>query len=128
MEKIYTGPMHPEVTRKGPGDCPKCGMKLEKHEGHDEHAGMEENFRKRFFVTLPLTILVLAFSPRIQEWFNFSIDFAGRDLILFVLASIIVLYAGLPFYQMALGEIKTRSFAMMTLVSLAVLSPQDKKL
>ena len=122
MEKIYTCPMHPEVTRKGPGDCPKCGMKLEKHEGHDEHAGMEENFRKRFFVTLPLTILVLAFSPRIQEWFNFSIDFAGHDLILFVLASTIVLYAGLPFYQMALGEIKTHSFAMMTLVSLAVLS------
>lgn len=26
----YTCPMHPEVTQDGPGNCPKCGMKLEK--------------------------------------------------------------------------------------------------
>src|SRR4030067_1087697 len=25
----YTCPMHPEVRRSGPGDCPKCGMALE---------------------------------------------------------------------------------------------------
>jgi hypothetical protein len=25
---IYTCPMHPEVQQAGPGECPKCGMKL----------------------------------------------------------------------------------------------------
>ncbi|OGY27018.1 MAG: hypothetical protein A2Z11_01960 [Candidatus Woykebacteria bacterium RBG_16_43_9] len=114
--------MHPEVTRKEPGDCPKCGMKLEKHNHGGKHAGMESSFKRRFFIALPLTIIVLALSPKIQQWFGFSIDFSGREITLFLLASIIVLYAGFPFYQMAVGEIKTRSFAMMTLVSLAVLS------
>src|SRR3989337_1331521 len=118
----YTCPMHPEVTRKSPGDCPKCGMKLEKHEHGGKHTGMEESFKRRFFIALPLTLVVLLLSPKIQEWFGFSIDFPERVIILFLLSSIIVLYTAFPFYQMAAGEIKTRSFAMMTLVSLAVLS------
>lgn len=29
-EAIYTCPMHPEVQQKEPGQCPKCGMDLEK--------------------------------------------------------------------------------------------------
>jgi Zn finger protein HypA/HybF involved in hydrogenase expression len=28
--KYYTCPMHPEVVSDHPGECPKCGMKLEK--------------------------------------------------------------------------------------------------
>src|SRR3972149_4463967 len=119
---LYPCPMHPEVRRKSPGDCPKCGMKLEKHEQGGKHNGMEESFKRRFFIALPLTLVVLLLSPKIQEWFGFSIDFPERVIILFLLSSIIVLYTALPFYQMAAGEIKTRSFAMMTLVSLAVLS------
>ena len=121
-ESLYVCPMHPEVTRKEPGNCPKCGMKLEKHNHGGKQAGMEESFKRRFFIALPLTIIVLALSPKIQQWFGFSIDFPGREIALFLLASMIVLYAGFPFYQMAVGEIKTRAFAMMTLVSLAVLS------
>lgn len=119
---LYTCPMHQEVTRKEPGDCPKCGMKLEKHEHGGKHTGMEESFKRRFFIALPLTVVVLLLSPKIQQWFSFSLDFPGIKLVLFFLASIIVLYAGWPFYVMAKGEIKTRAFAMMTLVSLAVLS------
>src|SRR3990167_9185433 len=121
-ESLYVCPMHPEVTRKEPGDCSKCGMKLEKHDHGGKQAGMEESFKRRFFIALPLTIIVLALSPKIQQWVGFSIDFSGKEFVLFLLASVIVLYAGFPFYQMAVGEIKTRAFAMMTLVSLAVLS------
>lgn len=31
----YTCPMHPEVRRPGPGDCPKCGMPLVPEQGHE---------------------------------------------------------------------------------------------
>ncbi|OGY23624.1 MAG: copper-translocating P-type ATPase, partial [Candidatus Woykebacteria bacterium GWB1_45_5] len=124
---LYVCPMDPEVVRKEPGTCPKCGMKLEPtekaHEEHkDHHEGMENNFKRRFFIALPLTIVVLALSPKIQQWFHFTITFSGIEMVLLVLASIIVFYTGWPFYVMAKGEIKSRAFGMMTLVSLAVLS------
>lgn len=122
----YTCPMDPDIISKEPGNCPKCGMKLmpiqKGHEGHSQHIGMEESFKRRFFLTLPLTILVMALSPMIQQWFGFSINFPGIEIVTFLLTSIIVFWAGLPFYQMAKGEIKAKNYGMMTLVSLAVLA------
>ena len=115
----------PDVVKNSPGTCPKCGMGLvpiNKEEHRDHYAGMEENFKRRFFIALPLTAIVLVLSPKIQQWFGFSIDFPGIEVVLFLLASIIVFYNGWPFYVMAKGEIKSRAFGMMTLVSLAVLS------
>src|SRR3990167_7663431 len=124
---LYTCPMDPEITSKEPGTCPKCGMDLVPviHEEHDHgtHSGMEEDFKRRFFLALPLTLVVLILSPKIQQWFNFSIpQFAQYNMVLFALTSIIVLYCGWPFYKMAKGELRKRNPAMMTLVSLAVLS------
>ena len=119
--------MDPEIVRKEPGTCPKCGMDLVPmqkgdHEDHFGHASMEENFKKRFFISLPLTLIILTLSPKIQDWFHFSVTFPLINLVLFLLASIIVLWAGFPFYQMAKGELSKKNPAMMTLVSLAVLS------
>lgn len=125
--EFYTCPMDPEITSKEPGTCPKCGMDLvpvtsEKHD-HEGHLGMEEDFKRRFFIALPLTLIVLALSPKIQDWFNFSMpQFPGYNFVLLVLTSIIVLYCGWPFYKMARGELRKKNPAMMTLVSLAVLS------
>ena len=126
---LYTCPMHPEIVRHEPGECPKCGMKLELtgkthggHKDHGGHKGMELDFKRRFFLALPLTGVILYLSPQIQKWAGYSIDFPGITLLIFLLSSIIVFYNGWPFYVMAKGEIKTRAFGMMTLVSLAVLS------
>ena len=127
MMKLYTCPMDPEIIRREPGTCPKCGMDLVpmqkgNHKDHSGHASMEENFKKRFFISLPLTLIILTLSPKIQDWFHFSVTFPLINLVLFLLASIIVLWAGFPFYQMAKGELSKKNPAMMTLVSLAVLS------
>ena len=126
------------MVAKKPGKCPKCGMNLapmgdaehdefhsakasrDAHGGH--HAGMEEQFRRRFFAAVPLTLIVLALSPKIQEWFGFEIAFSGINLVLFGLASVIALWAGWPFYQMAKAELQNKAPAMMTLVSFAVLA------
>ncbi len=117
--------MDPEIASRTPGNCPKCGMALvpmtKQHEGMD-HANMEESFKKRFFASLPLVAVILALSPKIQEWFRFELKFAGQEFWIFILASIMVFWAGLPFYQMGWAEIKARKYGMMTLVSLAVLS------
>jgi Cu2+-exporting ATPase len=126
---LFTCPMDPEIVRHEPGECPKCGMKLEKsdkvhgeHGDHGDHEGMEQDFKKRFLSALPLTAIVLLLSPQIQNWAGYSIDFPGTEVITFILASIIVFYHGWPFYVMARGEIKAKAYGMMTLVSLAVLS------
>src|SRR4030042_4880536 len=130
LSTIYTCPMDPDIFKKGHGSCPKCGMDLvpidkkdhSEHANHNSHTIMEESCRKRFFLTLPITIIILILSPKIQQWFNFKIEFSGIEIILFSLTSVIVFYAGWPFYQMAKGEIKSKTPAMMSLVSLAVLS------
>src|SRR5688572_25241990 len=81
-------------------DMPASKMDHAEHGGHDAHAGhgvMHEGhvnlMRNRFLVTLPLTIIVLLYSPMIQTWFNFSMPtFPGSDFIAPVLGTIIFFY------------------------------------
>src|SRR5690606_26740756 len=56
----YSCPMHPEVRQMGPGTCPKCGMALEPVMPSAEAEQNPEltDFRRRFWYTLPLTVLV----------------------------------------------------------------------
>ena len=86
------------------------------------HKQMGHDFKKLFFQTLPLTIFILILSPNIQKWFGYSVDFPQKNLILFILGSIVALYGGRPFFSAAKFEIIGRNFGMMTLVSLAVIS------
>jgi Cu2+-exporting ATPase len=93
-----------------------------KHEGHhDHHAMMEKDFKKRFIVSGIITIPVLLLSPTIQGWFNFTVPrFPGYNIVLFLLASVIAIYGGWPFYKGAQRDIKTGLLGMMVLVSVAV--------
>ncbi|MDP2925506.1 MAG: heavy metal translocating P-type ATPase [Nanoarchaeota archaeon] len=87
------------------------------HEGHHSL-----DFKRRFFIALILTIPVLLLSPSVQGWLGISFSFFGDNYVLFGLASIIVIYTGLPFFKGALKELKHKSLGMMVLVSLAVLA------
>lgn len=136
---VYHCPMHGAVVSGRPGVCQECGMALVRKDeqvhadhqaghsvpGHDHakhHAMMARDFKRRFFLTLPIAAVVLALSPNVQRWFGLSFDFPDRGLILFAFASLIVFWAARPFYIAAAGELKSRNWGMMTLVSLAVLS------
>ncbi len=98
--------------------------------GHDAHAGhgvMHEGhatmMRNRFFVVLPLTILVVLYSPMVQTWLGFSMpEFPGSSLIAPVLGSFIFIYGGLPFLGMARQELAQRQPGMMTLISVAIIA------
>ena len=93
----------------------------EDHAAHVDHTGHEEMFRKRFWVSLLLTIPVLVFSPMLQEWLGFSVpEFPGSRWIGPLFALIIFFYGGLPFIQMAIPELRNRRPGMMTLISLAI--------
>lgn len=128
----YTCPMHPEVISDKPGKCPKCGgMELVEKMGEmgamggdhmAHHAMMAHDFKRRFWLTLPLVLIILILSSKIQEWLGIKIDFPGREFILFILGTIVALWGGWPFFSAAKQELGSRNYGMMTLVSLAVLT------
>ncbi len=92
----------------------------QKAEGHDHHAMMEADFRRRFWVILGLTVPVLVLSPTIQTWFGFTLTFPGAQYLLFVLATVITFYGTWPFYKNAGKAVRSGLFDMNVLVSLAV--------
>ncbi len=88
--------------------------------GHDHHKMMIDDFRKRFYVTLILTIPVLILSPMIQQWFRFNTSFNGSTYILFALSTIVFFYGGLPFLKGIVEELKQKAPGMMTLIAVAI--------
>ena len=88
--------------------------------GHDHHKMMIDDFKRRFYVTLILTIPVMLLSPMIQQWFHFNFVFNGSIYLLFTLSTIVFFYGGLPFLKGLIDEIKNNAIGMMTLIAVAI--------
>lgn len=88
--------------------------------GHDHHKMMIDDFRKRFWVTLALTIPILFLSPMIQDFFGYEFLLPGNPYILFALSSVVYFYGGWPFLKGFVSEVKKGSPGMMTLISMAI--------
>lgn len=84
------------------------------------HGHMLEDYRKRFIVSMILTVPILILSPTIQSFFGFSYVFPGSDLILLVLATAVYLYGGWPFLKGIVQEVHARLPGMMTLIAVAI--------
>lgn len=81
---------------------------------------MIRDFKKRFFVSLLASVPILLLSPMVQEILNFSLTFAGKGYVLFILSAFIYFYGGWPFLAGLGDEIKKRQPGMMTLIALAI--------
>ncbi len=94
------------------------------HQEHDKHAGHSvAMFKDKFWLSLILTIPVLAYSEMIQNWLDFTPPgFPGSEYVPFVLSTIIFFYGGLVFIKGAFGELKAKLPGMMTLISLAIIT------
>jgi Cu2+-exporting ATPase len=101
------------------------------HEGHDAHAGHEGHgdhshhdpaqFRRKFWLSLVLTIPTLVFSHGLQEILGLDGPrFPGSEYIPAVFAIAIFLYGGLVFIRGGIQELRARQPGMMTLISLAI--------
>ena len=89
--------------------------------GHDKHAGHHtEDFLKRFWICLILTIPILLLSEMMQHWFGFHIAFAGAKYVLLLLGTFVYTYGGVPFLKGMISEIRGKAIGMMTLVALAI--------
>ncbi|MBC7780622.1 MAG: heavy metal translocating P-type ATPase [Proteobacteria bacterium] len=115
---IYTCPMHPEVRQDHPGACPKCGMALEPElPSLDEGENPElVDFRRRFWWTLPLTVVVTVLAMVGHRIALF--DMATQSWIELMLTLPIVLWAGWPFFVRGVQSIGNRSPNMWTLIGL----------
>jgi len=91
--------------------------------GHDRHAGHSvAMFRDKFWLSLALTIPVVALSQDIARWFGYALpEFPGADLVPAILGTFIFFYGGVVFIRGAQGELADRKPGMMTLVSLAII-------
>ncbi len=92
----------------------------QKHDHNAHHRMMIRDFRKRFYITLLLTLPVLALSPLIQQFLGFSFGFSGSGFVVFGLATIIFFYGGWPFLSGLVKELKDKNPGMMTLIGLAI--------
>lgn len=132
--------MHPEVASERPGLCSECGMQLvpakerqdrayttspagEKGD-YDKHAGHSiAAFKRKFFITLALTIPVVFYSELPERLFGAAApEFPGSQYVGALLGSVIFFYGGLIFLLGASRELRARLPGMMTLIALAISS------
>ncbi|RFC53107.1 copper-translocating P-type ATPase [Brumimicrobium aurantiacum] len=95
------------------------------HSGHGEmkhnhHEMMIQDFKRRFWVSMILTLPILALSPMIQGMLGVEWEFPGSNYVFFGLASIVYFYGGWPFLSGLISELKSKSIGMMTLIAVAI--------
>ena len=119
---IWTCPMHPQIRRDRPGQCPLCGMALEPLEPTLEERPNPEliDMSRRFWVSAALSIplVVLTFGAELFGWEPF--DMATSMWIQLALATPVVLWGGWPFFERLWASLKTRNLNMFTLIGLGV--------
>ncbi len=96
-----------------------AGHHHEHHAGH--HEQMVAEFRRRFWISLIITIPILALSPMIQRVIGLTVlTFPGQLFTLWVFSVFVFFYGGWPFLKGAVDELGQKQPGMMTLIGLAI--------
>jgi len=126
MSNLYTCPMHPEIIQDTPGNCPICGMALEKKNISLEETENPElkDFSKRFWVGLIFCIAILiltmgGFVPILNSYIE-KINPTVSSWAQLLLATPVVFWSGLPLLQRGVKSLQTRKLNMFTLILLGV--------
>jgi Cu+-exporting ATPase len=119
---VWTCPMHPEIRRDGPGQCPICGMALEPLEPSLEDGPNLEliDMSRRFWLSalLSVPLLVLAMGADMLGWL--VMPMAKLVWVQLALATPVVLWGGWPFFERFWASLKARNLNMFTLIGLGV--------
>src|SRR5882724_12455168 len=118
---IYTCPMHPQIRQVGPGACPICGMALEPELASAESTPNPElaAMTRRLWIGLALSLPVVAL-----EMGGHLVDLHGvinqstSNMLQFILATPVVLWAGWPFFVRGWQSLVTRNLNMFTLIAM----------
>lgn len=149
-ELIYTCSMHPDVRQSTPGRCPGCGMELiakqrgvetaEEHRTHDiskvshkDHEAamtdpriakdMERDMRRRFLVSLILSIPIFLYSPAAVNLFGLQLPSPiPINWLLLILTTPIVFWTGSIFITGTYYSLKAKRLNMAVLIATGVLA------
>ncbi len=122
LDTEYICPMDPEVSKVGPGSCPKCGMALEPRkitgdEGNEELTNMQRRFWTSLALSLPFAALMISEllpGKPLQH-------IVGNQLLVwlqFAIATPVVLWGGWPFFVRGWTSIVNRHLNMFTLIAM----------
>lgn len=115
---IYTCPMHPQIRQPQPGNCPICGMTLEPEmptlDREENHELID--FRRRFWWSLPLTVLVTLLAMLGHRWLSLPVDL--QSWIELGLSAPVLFWAGKPLLVRGWQSVVNRSPNMFTLIAL----------
>ena len=86
--------------------------------GHAHHH--HGSFKEIFLKSLPLGIAILLITPLMDIQLPFQIIFPYADVVAAVLATILYIYGGKPFYMGAKDEFNSKAPGMMSLITLGI--------
>lgn len=86
----------------------------------NSHREMMRDFKRRFYVSILVTVPILIFSDTIQGWLNYTLVFSGMNYLVLILSTFIFFYGGWPFLKGIYSELKEKSPGMMTLIAVAI--------
>ncbi|WP_090827426.1 copper-transporting P-type ATPase [Nitrosovibrio tenuis] len=123
----WTCPMHPEIVRDAPGDCPICGMALIPIAGTGMGAGEAGDTelndlarRLRVGIALTVPLLVIAMAPMLGIGELFGLQPRERGWAEFLLGTPVVLWVGWPILRKFWLSLAHRALNMYTLIGLGV--------
>jgi Cu2+-exporting ATPase len=90
------------------------------HDHSQHHRMMIRDFRRRFYISIAVTVPILALSPLIQQLLGFTLQVPGASYILFGLSSFVFFYGGWPFLKGLVNELRGKQPGMMTLIGIAL--------
>ncbi|WKA52729.1 heavy metal translocating P-type ATPase [Planococcus liqunii] len=115
----HVGHVHHEAQVQEGSHGPSDSAEHHNHGEHDHHQH-HGNFKEIFLKSLPLGMIILVLSPMMDVRLFFQFTFPYSDIVVAVLATILLVYGGKPFFQGAIGEFKQKAPGMMALVSLGL--------